>query len=93
MEGDALSLVWADGHRSRFHYVWLRDHCPSLFDADTRQRAIHHLHIERNIAPVNVSVSDSREEVKIEWPSEDVSAFQTAWLRQVSLRLQMQLRD
>jgi hypothetical protein len=23
-EADALSLTWADGHRSRFHYAWLR---------------------------------------------------------------------
>ena len=50
-EGRALELTWGDGHVSRFHYVWLRDHCPSLFDGDTRQRAVHHPNIPLDIAP------------------------------------------
>ena len=39
----------------------LRDHCPSAFDAATRQRATHHLHILRDIAPASVSVGDGRD--------------------------------
>ena len=53
-EGDALSLTWEDGHRSRFHFMWLRDHCPSIFDANTKQRSTSHLHIPRSIAPAQV---------------------------------------
>jgi hypothetical protein len=54
---DALELAWADGHSSRFHYVWLRDHCPSSFDVETRQRAVNHLHIPRGIVPARVTAS------------------------------------
>eukprot|EP01052_Picozoa_sp_SAG31_P048379 SAG31_NODE_10097_length_1183_cov_1.302583_2_plen_73_part_00 len=36
LTADALDLTWADGHKSRFHHVWLRDHCPSVFDPATR---------------------------------------------------------
>jgi DUF971 family protein len=27
-EGNALAIVWADGHRSAYPYAYLREHCP-----------------------------------------------------------------
>jgi trimethyllysine dioxygenase len=58
--GRALELTWADGHVSLFHYVWLRDHCPTIFDAATRQRAVHHPHIPLDIVPTRVSTDAQR---------------------------------
>ena len=85
-EGDALSLTWEDGHRSRFHFMWLRDHCPSIFDADTKQRSTSHLHIPRSIAPAQVDVvhgCDPSNALSIKWADAEgtTSIFQAQWLR------------
>lgn len=86
-EHDALSLTWADGHRSRFHFVWLRDHCSSIFDVNTGQRSTSHLHVPCNIAPVQVNIVRARnlgdELLNIEWDEADgtTSVFKAQWLR------------
>ena len=81
-EADVLSLTWADGHCSRFHYVWLRDHCPSVFDKETKQRRTSNMNIPRSIKPVHVNVGSGRELI-VEWTDADqtTSIFPAQWLR------------
>jgi hypothetical protein len=85
-EADVLSLKWADGHRSRFHYVWLRDHCPSTFDEDTKQRRASNVHIPRSITPAHVKLvsrRDASNQLIVEWADADrtTSVFSAQWLR------------
>ena len=36
--GSALNVEWSDGEKSNFHFMWLRDNCPTAHDKDSRHR-------------------------------------------------------
>jgi trimethyllysine dioxygenase len=72
-EATHVQLEWDDGREGRFHYRWLRDHCPSGFDPVTLQRKLATARIDRAIRPaaVVVDTSDAGDpcalQVEIEW--------------------------
>ena len=33
-----LEVIWNDGKKSNFHFMWLRDNCPDGKHPDARQR-------------------------------------------------------
>ena len=49
-------LQWGDGHVSEFDFMWLRDHCPTRFDSNTRQRAQLTSGIPLDVKPASVSI-------------------------------------
>lgn len=40
-ESDRVKILWGDGHESEFSGKWLRDHCPTAFNRDTKQREVN----------------------------------------------------
>ena len=35
---NSLEVIWDDGKKSKFNYMWLRDNCPTAHDKDSRHR-------------------------------------------------------
>ena len=80
-EKDLLQVEWGDGSRSQFHYLWLRDNCPSIPRLNA-QRNIDPLTILAEPYPQKVSVNEEGK-IQIVWANDGhVSKFDSAWLRQ-----------
>ena len=79
-----LYIGWGDGHRSVFHYVWLRDNCscPACGESSTLQQRIDGLlRIPSDITPSTVELDHVRR-LKIHWsPDQHQTLFEPAWLR------------
>ena len=82
-ETRAVHVNWADGHTSRFHYLWLRDNCPGEQSraAGTSQRLIDSSEIPADIAPSSVEVRDDEALVVIWKDDGHRSVFEAQWLR------------
>lgn len=78
----SLAIAWADGHRSLFHAVWLRDHCPcpDCRHPTTGQRLIETAGIPDALRLV--SARFTRDAVETAWSDHHGAAFDPAWLRQ-----------
>jgi gamma-butyrobetaine dioxygenase len=50
-----LYIVLPNGKRAYFNYYWLRDNCPSSFNASTRERSFDIFHLAQ--APLADSAS------------------------------------
>lgn len=76
----ALKLTWSDGKTSNFHFLWLRDNCPSTLHPDTQERIFDLLSVSADIRAVECSVSD--DSLRIKWSEGDQdSEFSGQWLR------------
>ena len=86
----ALQVAWLDGHVSRFHLAWLRDHCPSRVDTATGQRIgrfsdlqVHPTLLEFAVhPPPSVEGSSQGPTLWLRWEAEQESRFPLQWLRQ-----------
>ena len=76
---DAVQVVFAAGMTSIFHFLWLRDNCPSGFHPDTRERIFDLLSQPQDIAPKYARAAGDTLEVA--WPDGHVSRFPAGWLR------------
>ena len=77
-EQNQLVIEWEDGHRSIFHYIWLRDNAPENLHANG-QKLVDALSIPLDLRANNVTVGDT---VKIEWANDGhVTEFTPEWLR------------
>ncbi|KAG7089849.1 hypothetical protein E1B28_011493 [Marasmius oreades] len=90
---DDLPIVSADDKRvavgwntqtwSRFHHLWLRDHCrcPECFHRVTKQRLFNTFEIPPDIKPLRVNAES--EGLKVTWPCSNphVSLYPWSWLR------------
>ena len=75
----ALTAHWSDGNRSRFHYLWLRDNCPSAFHPDTDERTFDLLSVSEAIHPVNVDIDAAG--LHIQWSEHNhTSHYRHDWL-------------
>ena len=36
--GEGVEIIWSDGHKSRYDFPYLRDHCPCAMCNDERQK-------------------------------------------------------
>ena len=54
-----LEVVWCDNHISKFHFLWLRDNCPTAFHKDTRMRKFNILTIQNEIYPIELNFLDN----------------------------------
>ena len=75
-----IEIIWADKHISKFHFLWLRDNCPSSFHKDTRMRKFNILSVSKKIKPLNLYHTDTT--LKIIWSEGNHnSVFKLKWLR------------
>ena len=50
-EKDCMKIIWNDGKISKFHFIWLRDNCPSNVHPDARQKIFNIIDVSENIHP------------------------------------------
>ena len=75
-----IEILWADKHISKFHFLWLRDNCPSAFHKDTRMRKFNILSVSEKIKPLNLYHTSTT--LKINWSEGNHnSVFKLKWLR------------
>ena len=79
---EAVNLQWEDGHRSVFHYCWLRDNCPSVRHPQNQQRRVDVLAtLAAGARPGSVSLTPSGT-LRIRWSGEaHTSEYEPRWLR------------
>ena len=80
-EKDALKITWNDGKISKFHFLWLRDNCPSNEHPIARQKTFNIIDVSQNIHPNNFYINNSGN-LKIEWSEKNhISYFDLQWLK------------
>ena len=76
-----LDLTWSDSKSSHFHYLWLRDNCPSTLHPDTQERVFDQLSVSEGIHAVELAVDN--DQLIINWSEgKHRSVFEGKWLRQ-----------
>ncbi|KAK7032882.1 hypothetical protein R3P38DRAFT_2919481 [Favolaschia claudopus] len=82
-DGRKVAIGWDTRTWSRFHNVWLRDHCrcPQCFHPITKQRLVNTFEIPSDIAPSEVE--STAEGLKVSWPSSQphTSLYPWSWLQ------------
>ena len=77
---DHLSIHWSDNHKSKFHFLWLRDNCPSAIHPTANMRIFNLLTVTKNIFPKKLIHKNNK--IKIYWSElNHESNFDTKWLR------------
>jgi gamma-butyrobetaine dioxygenase len=80
--GSSLDIYWADGKKSNFNYLWLRDNCPSAHDKDSRHRMFNILKVSTNIKAKDFKICDDGK-LMIHWSEGDhISYYNPKWLRE-----------
>ena len=80
--GSGLDIVWSDGEKSNFNFLWLRDNCPTAHDGDSRHRMFNILKVSQNISPKKYNIN-SNGKLEIEWSEgKHKSYYDPAWLRE-----------
>jgi len=80
--GSGLDVIWSDGEKSNFNFLWLRDNCPTAHDKDSRHRMFNILKVSQNINPKKYNVN-SDGKLEIEWSEgEHKSYYDPNWLRE-----------
>jgi gamma-butyrobetaine dioxygenase len=81
-DGSSIDVVWNDGEKSNFNYLWLRDNCPTAHDKDSRHRMFNILEVSTRIKAKNCQINDDGKLV-IEWSEGNhTSYFDPKWLRE-----------
>ncbi|KAF9561975.1 Trimethyllysine dioxygenase [Agrocybe pediades] len=85
-DGKMVAVGWDTRTWSRYHHIWLRDHCrcPKCFHAVTKQRLFNTFEIPKDIVPLRAESKDNGLEVT--WPSKEphVSLYPWSWLQRNS---------
>lgn len=77
----AIQIRWNEGIDSTYHYIWLRDNCPSAFHPHTGERSFDLLSVSKDIHPLSVSFDETT--LTIEWSEQaHISHFEQSWLRE-----------
>jgi gamma-butyrobetaine dioxygenase len=80
--GSSLDILWNDGEKSNFNYLWLRDNCPTAHDKDSRHRMFNILNVSENIKAKDLKINNEGKLV-IEWSEGNhTSHYDPSWLRQ-----------
>ena len=80
-DGRTLTIDWADGHRSTFHTVWLRDNCSCDVCGD---HSGGHRFFELNELPADLSLTAEMagDLLRLTWRADGhITHFDPAWLR------------
>ncbi|CAO1633555.1 unnamed protein product [Parajaminaea phylloscopi] len=89
LEDRVVRVTWFSGIESRFHHIWLRDHCrcPTCYHPKTKQRLLDTFAIPRDVHPL--SVEATTEGLEVIWPRKSAgtepeshaSLYPWKWLR------------
>ena len=75
-----LEVYWGDNHISKFHFLWLRDNCPTAFHKDTRMRKFNILSVTINIKPIDFRFTNKS--LYISWSENNHnSIYNLKWIR------------
>ncbi|KAG2347921.1 Trimethyllysine dioxygenase [Suillus weaverae] len=80
-----VSILWGPQRWSRFHHIWLRDHCrcPDCFHPITKQRLLNTFEIPADIKPIHVQ--GSTDGLEVVWPGTSTeshsSVYPWTWLQ------------
>ena len=78
---NSLDILWNDNQLSHFHFLWLRDNCPSSFHSDTRMRKFNILDVSKDIHPTACSINEDGN-LLIKWSENNhQSIFTRNWLK------------
>jgi gamma-butyrobetaine dioxygenase len=77
----SLDVMWSDGKKSNFNFLWLRDNCPTAHDKNSRHRMFNILKISENIGAKDFKINDDGKLV-IKWSEGNhTSYYDPKWLR------------
>ena len=77
---DHLSIKWGDKLISKFHFLWLRDNCPTAIHPTANMRVFNILTVSKNIFPEEVKIQ--KRKLNINWSeNKHQSEFDLKWLR------------
>ena len=75
-----LEIYWDDNHISKFHFLWLRDNCPTAFHKDTRMRNFNILSVTKKIKPIDFKVINKS--LHVSWSENNHnSIYNLKWIR------------
>jgi len=78
----SLDVLWNDGKKSNFNYLWLRDNCPTAHDKDSRHRMFNILKVSENIKAKDFKINDDGK-LMIQWSEGNhISYYDPKWLRE-----------
>ena len=66
LSASSLDIEWNDSKKSYFHFLWLRDNCPSNEHPEARQKIFNILDVNENIYPKKYSINKEGN-LEIEW--------------------------
>ena len=79
-KNDHLSVLWKDNFKSKFHFMWLRDNCPTAIHPTANMRVFNILTVSKNIFPKKYKIEKNK--LNIDWSEGDHnSKFNLKWLR------------
>ena len=79
-KNDHLSILWKDNFKSKFHFMWLRDNCPTAIHPTANMRVFNILTVSKNIFPKKYKIEKNK--LNINWSEGDhTSKFNLKWLR------------
>ena len=80
-EKDFLKIIWNDGKISKFHFIWLRDNCPSNVHPDARQKIFNIIDVSENIHPIKYNINKNGN-LEIDWSEDNHhSCYDAKWLK------------
>ncbi|WP_405404968.1 TauD/TfdA family dioxygenase [Paracoccus sp. Ld10] len=83
LKAKGLDVTLSDGSAHYFNYYWLRDNCPTSFNANTRERSFDIFHLATG--PVAKAAMIENDALVISWADEDhVTRFPLGWLEAYS---------
>lgn len=83
LQENGLCVTLSNNSSQYFNYHWLRDNCPSSFNASTRERSFDIFHLEA--APRAASAHIEGDVLVIDWSGEDhITRFPIEWLKAYS---------
>ncbi len=77
---DHLSIKWGDDFKSKFHFLWLRDNCPTAIHPTANMRVFNILTVSKAIFPKEFKIQNKK--LNINWSeNKHQSEFDLKWLR------------
>ncbi|XP_068762138.1 trimethyllysine dioxygenase, mitochondrial-like [Montipora capricornis] len=78
----SVCVSWTDGTSTKFHNIWLRDHCRcgECYNSTTYQKEFNILDVPLDIEPVDVAV-DTDNFLSVTWADNHKTRFDGEWLK------------
>ena len=81
LSSSSVNIAWEDNQISHFHFLWLRDNCPSNEHPDARQKIFNIINVSENIHPKKYFVNDIGN-LEIIWSEGNYhSCYDAKWLK------------